>query len=46
MKKTYLKPDADYIKFYSDEEMTGTEQEGSMGVGGEGTVGPGYDGWE
>jgi hypothetical protein len=25
MKKTYLKPDAEYIRFYSDEEMTDTE---------------------
>ena len=25
MKKTYLKPDAEYIRFYSDEEMTDAE---------------------
>ena len=25
MKKTYLKPDAEYIKFYSEEEMTDPE---------------------
>ncbi len=39
MKKTYLKPDADYIKFYSDEELTnstgGSTLEGSSGVGGD-----------
>ena len=37
MKKTYLKPDADYIKFYSDEELTnstgGSTLEGSNGEG-------------
>ena len=44
MKKTYLKPDADYIKFYSDEEMTGYEEASIPEV--DTGSGEGRDDWE
>ena len=44
MKKNYLKPDAEYIKFYSEEEMT---NDPSAGAGASGSVDDGTadDGW-
>lgn len=37
--KKYVKPNAEYILFYSDEELTISLEEGTESEGGDGTVG-------
>ena len=44
--KTYLKPDAEYISFYSDEEiLAGDDLTVSGGVNADGDIGDGGEGW-